>query len=73
MLPKVSLSAPYAIFFINSNPKKQNDIGRTDMGFILDLTETLKTPAGIIGLLVVIGAVVTLAKWVFAPHPDDEK
>lgn len=43
------------------------------MGFILDLTETLKTPAGIIGLLVVIGAVVTLAKWVFAPHPDDDK
>lgn len=42
------------------------------MGFILDLTETLKTPAGIIGLIVVIGAVVTLLKWVFAPHPDDE-
>jgi hypothetical protein len=42
------------------------------MGFILDMTETLKTPAGIIGLLVVIGAVFTLFKWVFAPHPDDE-
>ena len=43
------------------------------MGFILDLTETLKTPAGIIGLLVVIGAVLALVKWVFAPHPDDEQ
>ena len=42
------------------------------MGFILDLTETLKTPAGIIGLIVVISAVVLLVKWVFAPHPDDE-
>jgi hypothetical protein len=43
------------------------------MGFILDLTETLKTPAGIVGLLVVIGAVLALVKWVFAPHPDDEQ
>jgi hypothetical protein len=42
------------------------------MGFILDLTETLKTPAGIIGLIVIIGLVVMLLKWVFAPHPDDE-
>lgn len=42
------------------------------MGFILDLTETLKTPAGIIGLLVVIGAVYGLYKWVFAAHPDDQ-
>lgn len=43
------------------------------MGFILDLTETLKTPAGIVGLLVVIGAVLALVKWVFAPHPDDQE
>jgi hypothetical protein len=43
------------------------------MGFILDLTETLKTPAGIVGLLVVVGAVLALLKWVFAPHPDDEQ
>jgi hypothetical protein len=43
------------------------------MGFILDLTETLKTPAGIVGLLVVIGAVLALVKWVFAPHPDDQQ
>lgn len=43
------------------------------MGFILDLTETLKTPAGIVGLLVVVGAVVALVKWVTAPHPDDEQ
>lgn len=42
------------------------------MGFILDLTETLKTPAGIVGLLVVVAAVVALIKWVTAPHPDDE-
>ena len=42
------------------------------MGFILDLTETLKSPAGIIGLLVVAGAVFVLVKWVFAPHPDDD-
>jgi hypothetical protein len=42
------------------------------MGFILDLTETLKTPAGVVGLIVVVGAVVMLLKWVFAPHPDDE-
>lgn len=43
------------------------------MGFILDLTETLKTPAGIVGLAVVVGAVYTLYKWISAPHPDDEK
>ncbi len=43
------------------------------MGFILDLTETLKTPAGMIGAVVVIAAVYVLLKWVFAPHPDDEK
>jgi hypothetical protein len=43
------------------------------MGFILDMTETLKTPGGIIGLLVIIGVVTLLLKWVFAPHPDDEQ
>jgi hypothetical protein len=43
------------------------------MGFILDLTETLKTPAGMVGALVVVGAVYALLKWVFAPHPDDEQ
>lgn len=43
------------------------------MGFILDMTETLKTPAGIIGLAVIIGLVYMLYKWVFAPHPEDDK
>jgi hypothetical protein len=43
------------------------------MGFILDLTETLRTPAGMVGAVVVIGAVYSLVKWVFAPHPDDEQ
>jgi hypothetical protein len=43
------------------------------MGFILDLTETLKEPKGMIGAVVVIAAVYFLAKWVFAPHPDDEQ
>ena len=43
------------------------------MGFILDLTEALKTPKGMIGAVIVIAAVVALAKWVFAPHPDDEQ
>ena len=43
------------------------------MGFILDPTETLKTPAGMVGAVVVIAAVYALLKWVFAPHPDDEK
>lgn len=43
------------------------------MGAILDLTETLKEPSGIIGLIVVITGAYFLVKWVFAPHPDDEK
>lgn len=43
------------------------------MGFILDLTETLKTPTGMVGAVVVVGAVYFLLKWVFAEHPDDEK
>ena len=43
------------------------------MGFILDLTETLKTPAGMVGAVVVIAAVYALLKWVFVAHPDDEK
>jgi len=48
-------------------------LGDTYMGFILDLTETLKTPAGMVGAVVVIAAVYALLKWVFAAHPDDEK
>lgn len=42
------------------------------MGFILDLTATLKEPSGIIGLLVIIGLVYMLYKWISAPHPDDK-
>ncbi len=43
------------------------------MGAILDLTETLKEPSGIIGLAVIVAAGYFLVKWVFAEHPDDEK
>lgn len=43
------------------------------MGFILDLTEIVRTPAGMVGAVVVIAAVYFLIKWVFAEHPDDEK
>lgn len=43
------------------------------MGFILDLVETLRTPAGMVGAVVVIAAVYALVKWIFAPHPDDEQ
>ncbi|MDD5272949.1 hypothetical protein [Methylovulum psychrotolerans] len=43
------------------------------MGFILDLTSMLKEPAGMVGAVVVIGAIYALVKWVFAEHPDDEK
>ncbi|MCX7104503.1 MAG: hypothetical protein NTU70_04405 [Methylococcales bacterium] len=43
------------------------------MGFILDLTESLKTPAGMVGAVVVVAAVYGLLKWIFAAHPDDEK
>jgi hypothetical protein len=43
------------------------------MGMILDITEMLKEPAGMVGAVVVIGAIYFLVKWVFAEHPDDEK
>ena len=46
--------------------------GGIPMGFILDLTETLKTPAGVIGLIVIVGLLYLLYKWISAPHPDDE-
>jgi hypothetical protein len=71
MAPKVSCA--FHLLLTWQFLKKYLQIGRTNMGFILDLTETLKTPAGIVGLLVVVGAVYALVKWVFAPHPDDEQ
>jgi hypothetical protein len=43
------------------------------MGAILDITEMLKTPQGMVGALVVVAAGYFLVKWVFAEHPDDEK
>ncbi len=43
------------------------------MGAILDVTEMLKEPAGMVGALVVIVAGYFLVKWVFAEHPDDEE
>ena len=42
------------------------------MGAILDLTETLKEPSGIIGLIVIAAGAYFLIKWVFAEHPDDD-
>lgn len=42
------------------------------MGAILDLTEMLKEPSGMIGAVVIIAAGYFLVKWVFAEHPDDE-
>ena len=43
------------------------------MWFILDLTSMLKTPAGMVGAVVVIGVVYFFAKWVFAEHPEDKE
>jgi hypothetical protein len=42
------------------------------MGAILDLTEMLKEPSGIIGLIVIIAAGYFLVKWIFA-EPEDEE
>ena len=43
------------------------------MGAILDLTEMLKEPSGLIGLAVVVAAGYFLVKWVFAEHKEDEE
>jgi hypothetical protein len=43
------------------------------MGAILDLTEMLKEPSGMIGLAVIVAAGYFLVKWVFSEHPDDEE
>jgi len=43
------------------------------MGAILDLTESLKSPAGMIGAIVIIAVGYFFVKWVFTDKPDDEK
>ena len=42
------------------------------MGAILDITELLKEPAGMVGAVVVITAGYFVVKWVFA-EPEDEE
>ncbi|MCQ8119347.1 hypothetical protein RO575_09330 [Methylomonas sp. MO1] len=42
------------------------------MGAILDLTEMLKEPSGMIGALVIIAAGYFFVKWVFAEPKDEE-
>jgi hypothetical protein len=43
------------------------------MGAILDVTEMLKEPAGMITALVVIAAGYFFVKWVFAEPKDEEE
>ena len=43
------------------------------MGAILDLTEMLKEPSGMIGAVVIIAAGYFLVKWVFAEPEDDDE
>lgn len=43
------------------------------MGAILDLTEMLKEPAGMVGAIVIIAAGYFLVKWVFAEPEDEDK
>lgn len=43
------------------------------MGAILEGVEALKTPTGIIVLLVVVGAAYLWYKWVFQPDQNDKK
>jgi hypothetical protein len=47
--------------------------GRILMGAILDLTEKLKEPSGMIGAVVIIAAAYFFVKWVFAEHNDDSQ
>jgi hypothetical protein len=42
------------------------------MGAILDVTELLKEPSGIIGALLIIVAGYFFVKWVFAEPADEE-
>ncbi len=46
--------------------------GGSSMGFILDMTETLKTPAGMIGIVVLGGIIYFWYKWMMAPQDGDE-
>lgn len=41
------------------------------MGAILDVTEMLKTPTGMVVGIAVVAAGYFFVKWVFAAHPDD--
>ena len=43
------------------------------MGAILDVTEMLKEPSGMIGAVVVIAAGYFLVKWVFSEPEDEDK
>jgi hypothetical protein len=43
------------------------------MGAILDLTEMLKSPAGMVGALAIGAAGFFFIKWVFAEQKEDEK
>lgn len=43
------------------------------MGAILDITEKLKEPSGMIGAVVIIAAAYFFIKWVFAEHHDDSQ
>ena len=43
------------------------------MGAILDITEMLKEPSGMIGAVVVIAAAYFLVKWVFSESEDEDK
>ena len=42
------------------------------MGFILDMTETLKTPAGMVGIVVLAGIIYFWYKWMMAPQDEDD-
>ena len=42
------------------------------MGAILDVTEMLKTPTGMVVGIAVVAAGYFFVKWVFAPQPGDE-
>ena len=43
------------------------------MGAILDLTEKLKEPSGIIGFLIIIVGTYFFVKWVMSDDQDEDK